>query len=86
MDNLDEYHAQTGSRTEGLLSCIKNLLGWGQNDVHSIDTSLLKQDIPSTLSELVGEEHRISTQSNLVTLPVMTSMHAFALGLKREIV
>lgn len=65
LDALDECQTRTGSRTEGLLSWVKDLLGSGQNNVRLIATSRSEQDIQSTLGEMIDEDHRIPIQSDL---------------------
>jgi len=65
LDALDECQTRTGSHTEGFFAWIKDLLGSRQKNVHLIATSRPEQDIQSTLTELIDEEHRIPIQSDL---------------------
>ena len=65
LDALDECQTRTGSRNEGLLSWVRGILSSEHNNVHFITTSRPEQDIQSTFSELIGEEHRIYIQSDL---------------------
>ena len=83
LDALDECHTRTGPRTEGLLSWIRDLLGSEHKNVHPIATNRPEQDIQPTLSELIAKSIEFLYR---MTLPVMISMHIFALGLEREMV
>jgi Cdc6-like AAA superfamily ATPase len=67
LDALDECSTRTGSRTEGLLSWIRDLLDSGKKNVHILVTSRPEQDIQSTLKDLVDEENIIPIQSGLIS-------------------
>ena len=75
LDALDECRTRTGPRIKGLLSWVRDLLRPGQRKVHFLATSRPEQDIQSTLSELVDEEHRISIQSDLTRDDINAYIH-----------
>ena len=75
LDALDECQTRKGSRNDGLLSWIRDLLGLERNNGHLIATSRPEHDIQSTLSEIIGEEHRIPIQSDLTRDDINAYIH-----------
>jgi hypothetical protein len=75
LDALDECSARIGSRTEGLLSWIQDLMGSSERNIHLLVTSRPEHDIQSKLHNLMHEENIIPIQSSLVSDDIQAYIH-----------
>jgi hypothetical protein len=75
LDALDECSARIGSRTEGLLSWIQDLMGSSERNIHLLVTSRPEHDIQSKLRNLMHEENIITIQSSLVSDDIQAYIH-----------
>ena len=67
LDALDECHSRKGTRTEGLLLWMEDLLHSKLRNVHLLATSRQEEDIESSLSKWARTKDMMHIQSDLVT-------------------
>ena len=67
LDALDECHSRKGTRTEGLLSWMEDLLHSELRNVHLLATSRQEEDIESALNKWARTKDMMHIQSDLVT-------------------
>lgn len=79
LDALDECNTRQVTRTYGLLSWIRDLLGSELSNVHLLVTSRPEPDIQAVLNDRAREEDIISIQSGLVS-----DVHAYIRARVRE--
>lgn len=67
LDALDECHSRKGTRTDGLLLWMEDLLHSKLRNVHLLATSRQEEDIGSSLSKWARTKDMMHIQSDLVT-------------------
>ena len=67
LDALDECHSRKGTRTEGLILWMEDLLHSKLRNVHLLATSRQEEDIESSLSKWARTKDMMHIQSDLVT-------------------